>query len=615
MKGSMQAIRQWSIFKRTLFVVALLTFVTSSFLYLTPPGDKIRQWLAETVITTQHRSWAWIFVGAERRDLMVKKMQEDIELAAKEKQDLQLVSVRANLEKHRSLDELIKVEDISSQFYKGKKMYVYDPTTIKIMTPSKVGEGERISSMVTRTGAVAGLNGGAFNDPEGLGNGFAALGMIISEGDIIFTDQDGSIPQHIVGFTKEGRLVVGKYDAFELRDMGVTEAVSFYPRLIANGKPLITSGDGGWGRAPRTVVGQRADGTVIFIVVDGRQSHSVGATLKEMQDLLLEEGCVIAGNLDGGASSELVVDGELVTKPSSRYGERRLPSAFLIYDNPDTVHAPRIWDGVDKIDAGGSYDHPDFLREQAEKKAKQKQIPPASTSTPASTVKPSGDETDKTKSSDAKQDSSVRQDKDKTPSGGTKTTDGNRATPATPATPSAPAGSKNAPPTGAAGNSNGNGNGNVNGNAGSTGAAPGNNHAEETGTNNNTRSGGNTNGTDPHKEGNAQESKPESGNTQIPVQSESNGRVPAGADPGHPASKESASGTNAAGTGAAGSSSVPAGSSQAPAGNPPKAADNEPSAPATGASPYIAPGTSSPAAPSAEKITDTSSASSGSKDR
>ncbi|UUZ89466.1 phosphodiester glycosidase family protein [Paenibacillus sp. P25] len=109
-----------------------------------------------------------------------------------------------------------------------------------------------------------------------------------------------SIAQHIVGFTKTGTLVIGKYNIFELRDMGVSEAVSFYPRLIANGKPLITSGDGGWGRGPRTAVGQKADGTVIFIVIDGRQAHSVGATLKEVQDLFLEEGVINAGNLDGG---------------------------------------------------------------------------------------------------------------------------------------------------------------------------------------------------------------------------------------------------------------------------------------------------------------------------
>ncbi len=383
LSSTLRTIRQWSSWKKALFYFTVLTFLTSSFLFLTSPGGKIRQWLAETVITTQHRSWAWIFVGAEQRDLMVKRLQDFNEEAAREKQDSSLIKIRNRQAKARSIDELIKVEDISGKFWQGKKMYVFDPKTIRVMTPPKSGEGERITAMVKRTGAVAGVNGGGFDDPEGLGNGFAAFGAIISGGEVIYTDQDGSIAQHIVGFTKEGILVVGKYNIFELRDMGISEAVSFHPRLIANGKPLITSGDGGWGRGPRTAVGQKADGTVIFIVIDGRQAHSVGATLKEVQDLLLEEGCINAGNLDGGASSELVVDGELLTKPSSRYGERRLPNAFLVYDDPTSVKADRVWDGIDKIDAGGSYDHPDFLREQAEKRAKQQQnpTPPAKTDT------------------------------------------------------------------------------------------------------------------------------------------------------------------------------------------------------------------------------------------
>ncbi|TBL81871.1 hypothetical protein EYB31_01195 [Paenibacillus thalictri] len=399
----------------------MLTFTTSSFLFLTPQGSSIREFLAETVITTQHRDWAWIFVGAEQRDYMVRKLQESYDLAAEEKQDIGLIhhsSTKAQTRLNRSIDDLIKVEDISGTFWKGKKMYVYDPSTIKIMTPAKAGEGERITSMVQRTGAVAGVNAGGFVDPDGLGNGFAPIGFIIAGSDIIYTDQDGSVPQHTVGFTKEGTLVIGKYDIFELRKMGVSEAAMFYPRVIANGKALITSGDGGWGRGPRTAVGQKADGTVIFIVIDGRQASSVGATLKEVQDLLLEEGCINAGFLDGGASSELVVDGKLVTKPSSRYGERRLPSAFLIYDHPEDIQANRVWDGVDKIDPGGAYDHPDFLREQAQIKANQAKNPTPATPPKQETTTPVN--TEKNTDNDTKTNET-----------GTKTNDGSK-TPAKP---------------------------------------------------------------------------------------------------------------------------------------------------------------------------------------
>ncbi|MBA2939314.1 phosphodiester glycosidase family protein [Paenibacillus sp. CGMCC 1.16610] len=376
--------RNYSWLKRTLLVIAVCTFLTSSFLFLTPPGTFIREYLAKTVITTQHRDWAWIFVGAQRRDQMVLEMQNLTEVNSVEKQDLQAVQFNTN----RSIESLVKVEDISGQFWKGKKMYVYDPRTIRVVVPDKQGEGERITSMVQRTGAVAGVNGGGFNDPDGLGNGFAPIGAIMSGGEILYTDQEGSIPQHIVGFTKEGTLIIGKYTIDDLLKLGVTDAVSFYPRVIANGKPLITSGDGGWGRAPRTAVGQKADGTVIFIVIDGRQTHSVGATLKEVQDIFLADGVINAGFLDGGASSEMVYNDELITSPSSRYGERRLPSAFLVFDHPDEVKVKNVWAGLTTIDPGGAYDHPDFLKEQAELKAHPPKATPKPTATPTPSQKP-----------------------------------------------------------------------------------------------------------------------------------------------------------------------------------------------------------------------------------
>ncbi|MEV2506110.1 phosphodiester glycosidase family protein [Paenibacillus larvae] len=344
--------QQWQNFgriKKTLFVTTFIAFLTSTFLYMTPPGQSIMKFLAKTVITTQHREWAWILVGAEKRDQMVQAIHDMNDRNAKEKQDLNAVSFNKN----KSIDQLVKVVDISGDYWVGKMMYVFDPRSIRVVVPGKKGEGERITSMVERTGAVAGVNGGGFIDPDGLGNGFAPIGAILSGGKVLYNDQKEDIPQHIVGFTDKGTLVIGKYSIDQLRAMKVSEAVSFYPRVIANGKPLITKGDGGWGRAPRTALGQRADGTVIFIVIDGRQAHSVGATLREVQDLLLEQGCINAGFLDGGASSEMVKDRKLLTQPSSRYGERRLPSGFLIFNRPKDVEVHNIWEGLKEIDPGG----------------------------------------------------------------------------------------------------------------------------------------------------------------------------------------------------------------------------------------------------------------------
>lgn len=437
-RRAMAQMRRWSWLKRTYAAIFALGFIISSFLFLTPTGEASREWMAQTVITTQHRSWAWMFVGGEKRDRMVAQLHLDRELMGNERQNFGMINVgNGHKPVKRSAEELIKVEDISAPLWKGKKMYVYDPRAIRVVVPSKSGEGERISSMVERTGAYAGINGGGFVDPDGLGNGFAPIGFIISGGEILYTDQDGSIAQHVVGFTKEGVLVVGKYTIDQLLEMGISEAVMFYPRVIANGKGLITSGDGGWGRGPRTAIGQKEDGTVVIMVIDGRQTHSVGATLKEIQDLMLEEGVVNAGFLDGGASSELVTHSDgLITKPSSRYGERRLPSALLVFGDPEDYVPNNPWAGVTHIDPGGAYDHPDFLKEQAENKNKPKPTVSPSTSNsstpkPDKSVEPGSSGTGKPASPDTTGSTGAGKPTASTPAGGESST---------PASPSSSAG-------------------------------------------------------------------------------------------------------------------------------------------------------------------------------
>ena len=94
---------------------------------------------------------------------------------------------------------------------------------------------------------------------------------------------------------------------------------------------MITSGDGCWRVGPRTAIGQKKDGTVLFLVIDGRQpSYSIRATLRDVQNILYEEGAYIAANLDGGSSSTLYMNGNVVNKPADLLGERMIPTAFIV---------------------------------------------------------------------------------------------------------------------------------------------------------------------------------------------------------------------------------------------------------------------------------------------
>lgn len=233
-------------------------------------------------------------------------------------------------------------------------MIVNDAKKLRIGVPGKAGKGEKVSSMVQRLGAVAGVNAGGFVDPEWKGNGFQPTGIVISGGKIFYNDGDMNTANHIVAIDKEGRMIAGKYKPSELLQMGVQEAVTFAPRFIVNGVGQIKSQADGWGVAPRTAMAQKADGTIMFAIIDGRQpGYSIGATLYDIQQIFLEKGAVTAANLDGGSSTVLVHDNKIVNRPSSEYGERYLPTAWLVFDNPNSAPIRNIWEGLDpsKIDA------------------------------------------------------------------------------------------------------------------------------------------------------------------------------------------------------------------------------------------------------------------------
>ena len=77
-------------------------------------------------------------------------------------------------------------------------------------------------------------------------------------------------------------------------------------------------------------IGQRADGAVLLLVVDGRQANSLGATYTDLIDIMLDFGAVNAANLDGGSSSYMVYENEIITTRASLYQPRRMATAILV---------------------------------------------------------------------------------------------------------------------------------------------------------------------------------------------------------------------------------------------------------------------------------------------
>lgn len=337
------------VLSRVCLVVLLLLVAAGSWLYWAPSAKNLRYLIADTLITTQHRSWARYIIGEDEMKRRVAEYNARFEQMGDEK-DTHVIDRTAD----QNNKPLVEIENVSGSGYKGYVMIVNDPTKIRLGVPGKAGSGEKVSSMVKRTGAIAGVNGGGFVDPNGRGNGFKPIGVVIAEGKLYYNG-NGSASTQIVGIDKQGKMIAGNYTLKELSRLGLQEAVTFQPRMIVNGKGLIKNAAEGWGIAPRTAMGQRKDGAIIFVVIDGRQpGYSIGANLYDVQQIMLEHGAVIAANLDGGSSSVLVKDNEIINKPSSQYGERYLPSAFLVFEHPEDVEIPNIWKGLDagSINAG-----------------------------------------------------------------------------------------------------------------------------------------------------------------------------------------------------------------------------------------------------------------------
>ncbi|MHB8061118.1 MAG: phosphodiester glycosidase family protein [Ruminiclostridium sp.] len=222
--------------------------------------------------------------------------------------------------------------DVESSNFNGKMLVIEDPTRIKVGYSSQIPRaGETTSSIAERNGAIAAINGGGFIDTKWAGTGGTPLGILMSGGKYISGElKDKNSRRDTIAFTEEGMLIVGKQSQNDLKKYNVKEAISFGPPLIVNGKPTINKGDGGQGISPRTVIGQKDDGSVLFLVIDGRSIKSYGATLKEVQDIMLKNGAVNAANLDGGSSATMYYDGKVVNNPSDTLGERAVPSVFMV---------------------------------------------------------------------------------------------------------------------------------------------------------------------------------------------------------------------------------------------------------------------------------------------
>lgn len=241
----------------------------------------------------------------------------------------------------------IYIESIAGDTYSAHVMIIRDPSQVYMATSTEKFStdipGTRINHEIETQGAIAAINAGAFFD-NGTSSpvvGSVPKGLVFAGGKCVW--DDGSSYDGFVGFNKDDVLVVAQtMTKAQAEEQNIRDGCCFGPVLIMNGSINEGAYNQNSGYNPRTAIGQRADGAIIFLCVDGRQTSSLGATYADLINIMVEYGAVNACNLDGGSSTVMLyrdVDGrygtpgevQMINSYSLLQQEpRKMPTFFMV---------------------------------------------------------------------------------------------------------------------------------------------------------------------------------------------------------------------------------------------------------------------------------------------
>ena len=172
----------------------------------------------------------------------------------------------------------------------------------------------KTSTTAKSVNAVLAINGDYY--------GARDAGYVVRNGKLL-RSQSQSADQEDLVIYKDGSFGIikeGDITAQQLVDNGAVQVLSFGPALIENGQVAVDSSDE-VGKAmasnPRTAIGIIDDSTYVFVVSDGRTSESKGLSLKQLAEFMKELNVTTAYNLDGGGSSTMYFNGQIINKPTT----------------------------------------------------------------------------------------------------------------------------------------------------------------------------------------------------------------------------------------------------------------------------------------------------------
>lgn len=313
------------IFKRLLILCFTLLVLGVTFIYLffkTSLFQSYKELWVQTAMTTmRHQYLATWFLSDEE----IEEIMKSLEVVNDENSTVDDIEIPTVVPEEK---KEITVEKITGNNYVGYVMIIPDASKVKLVDSRLSNRGSKLSEIIKKHNAIAGINAGGFADPDGVGNGNILCDAVIMDKKLLSGNK--STKYSFIGLNDEGTLILGKYTYQEAMDAGINSAVEFGPYIIVNGVNQIKNANSG-GLHPRMAIGQRKDGTFIFVVIDGRQpGYSIGTNLLELQNIFEKYDAYNAANLDGGSSATMYFKDKVVNKTSTPMGERYLPNAFIV---------------------------------------------------------------------------------------------------------------------------------------------------------------------------------------------------------------------------------------------------------------------------------------------
>ena len=305
------------LFTVVILVAAALLLVMN--MVFNGPSPAAQEVLTMSLIEASATKWVpALFIGEERvaeiRQSVNQELPQDVSSSTKvviQKAN----AITGNSDEWANYPDGIRIERVAGDTYNAHVMIIRDPSTVYMGTStekySTAIPGKRITEMMdANPDAVAAVNAGAFFD-DGTSNssvGSYPLGLVVSNGKTVW--ESGKQPglEGFAGFNNENILVVSQKNLSkkEAEAIGIRDGCCFGPVLLMDGEVNLEAYNNNSGFNPRTAIGQRADGAVIFVCIDGRQVASPGGTYADIINIMVEFGAVNACNMDGGSSSVMM---------------------------------------------------------------------------------------------------------------------------------------------------------------------------------------------------------------------------------------------------------------------------------------------------------------------